>query len=571
MTSVLRKALAAILAIFVVPLPLTALAGARTQSRARSFDVIIRGGMVYDGTGRAPVLADLGINGDRITAIGNLKSANATTIVDAAGLAVTPGFINMLSWAVDSMIIDGKSQGEIRQGVTTQIFGEGDSMGPLTEVMRERRLKAQGDVKFDIPWTTLAEYLAYLEKRGVSQNVASYIGATTIREYVIGLEDKKATPEQMDQMRALVRREMEAGALGIGTSLIYAPAFYAPTEELIEMCKVAAKYKGKYISHMRSEGNRLIEAVEELIRISREAGLPAEIYHLKAAGASNWPKMDKVIAMVNDARRRGLKITANMYTYPAGSTGLDASMPPWAQDGGYEALFKRLQDPEARKKLAAAITTPTDEWENLYVSAGSPDRILLVEFKSDKLKPYTGKTLAEVAKLRGKSPEETIMDLVLEDRSRVGTVYFMMNEDNIRKQIRLPWVSFGSDAGSMSPEEPFIKSSTHPRAYGNFARLLGKYVREEKVITFREAIRRLTSLPATNLGLDHRGLLKVGMFADVVVFDPATIADRATFEKPHQFAVGMKHVFVNGSHVLKDGEHTGAKPGRALWGPGKVK
>jgi N-acyl-D-amino-acid deacylase len=563
-----RKALATLL---LVALPLALIADSRGQSRARSFDVIVRGGLVYDGSGSAPVRADLGINGDRITAIGDLKSANAKTVVDATGLAVTPGFINMLSWSVDSMIIDGKSQGELRQGVTTQIFGEGDSMGPLTEVMRKRRLEAQGDMKYDIPWTTLAEYLTFLEKRGVSQNVASYIGATTIREYVIGLEDKKATPAQMDQMRELVRREMEAGALGIGTSLIYAPAFYAPTEELIEMCKVAAKYKGKYISHMRSEGNRLTEAVEELIRISREGGLPAEIYHLKAAGASNWPKMDKVIAMVNDARQRGLKITADMYTYPAGSTGLDAAMPPWAEDGGYEALFKRLQDPETRKKIATAITTPTNEWENLYLSAGSPDRILLVEFKSDKLKPYTGKTLGEVAKMRGKSPEETIMDLVLEDRSRVGTVYFMMDEENIKKQIRLPWVSFGSDAASMSPEDPFIKSSTHPRAYGNFARLLGKYVREEKVITLQEAIRRLSGLPATNLGLDHRGFLKAGMFADVVVFDPATIADRATFQKPHQFAVGVKHVFVNGTQVIKDGEHTGAKPGRALWGPGKVK
>ena len=565
----LRKALASLI---LAGLPIATLAGSQAQSpRERTFAVIMRGGMIYDGTGGAPIRADVGINGDRIAVIGNLKFANAKTIVDATGLAVAPGFINMLSWSVDSMIIDGKSQGELRQGVTTQIFGEGDSMGPLTEVMRKRRLEQQGDLKYDIPWTTLAEYLTYLEKRGVSQNVASYIGATTIREYVIGLEDKKATPEQMDQIRELVRREMEAGALGIGTSLIYAPAFYAPTEELIEMCKVAARYKGKYISHMRSEGNRLIEAVEELIRISREAGLPAEIYHLKAAGSANWPKMDKVIAMVNDARQRGLKITADMYTYPAGSTGLDAAMPPWAEDGGYEALFKRLQDAETRKKIAAAITTPTSEWENLYVSAGSPDRILLVEFKSDRLKPYTGKTLGEVAKLRGKSPEETIMDLVLEDRSRVGTVYFMMNEDNIKKQIRQPWVSFGSDAASMSPEEPFIKSSTHPRAYGNFARLLGKYVREEKVITLQEAVRRLSGLPATNLGLDHRGFLKPGMFADVVVFDPQTIADRATFEKPHQFAVGVKHVFVNGTQVIKDGEHTGAKPGRALWGPGKVK
>jgi N-acyl-D-amino-acid deacylase len=552
----------------LIALPLAAVGQTR---RAQSYDIIIRGGAVYDGTGRAPVRADLGIRGDRIAAIGNLKSASAKTVVDATGMAVAPGFINMLSWSVDSLIADGRSQGEIRQGVTTEIFGEGDSMGPLTEEMKKRRLDAQGDVKFDIPWTTLAEYLIYLEKRGVAPNVASFIGATTIREYVVGLEDKKATPEQLEKMRELVRGEMEAGALGIGSSLIYAPAFYATTEELIEMCKEAAKYKGKYISHMRSEGNRLIEAVEELMRISREAGLPAEIYHLKAAGKANWDKMDKVIAMVNDARRKGMKITADMYTYPAGSTGLDAAMPPWAQDGGYEALFKRLEDPAMRKKIAEAIVTPTSEWENLYLAAGSPDRVLLVEFKSEKLKPLTGKTLAEVARMRGKDPAEVIMDLVAEDRSRVGTVYFMMSEDNIKKQLRQEWVSFGSDASSQAPEGAFLKSSTHPRAYGNFARLLGKYVREEKVISLQEAIRRLTGLPATNLGLNRRGFIKTGMYADVVVFDPATIADRATFEKPHQYAVGMQHVFVNGVQVLKDGEHTGAKPGRALWGPGKVK
>ena len=565
MHRLLAKFLVLLIAL-ILPMPSVAQA-----PRAPSYDILIKGGTVYDGTGRPGVRTDVAIKGDRIAAIGNITSANAKTVVDATGLAVAPGFINMLSWSVDTLIIDGRSTGEIKQGVTTQIFGEGDSMGPLTDEMRQRRLKYQGDVKFDIPWTTLAEYLKYLEKRGVSQNVSSFIGATTIREYVIGLEDKKATPEQLDQMRELVRREMEAGALGIGSSLIYPPAFYAPTEELIEMCKVAAKYKGKYISHMRSEGNRLIEAVEELIRISREAGLPAEIYHLKAAGASNWKKMDKVIAIVEAARREGLKITADMYTYPAGSTGLDAAMPPWTQDGGYEALFNRLQDPTTRKKIADAIRTPTSDWENLYLAAGSPDRILLVEFKSDALKQYTGKTLAEVAKLRGQDPVDAILDLVLEDRSRIGTVYFMMNEENIKKQIRRPWVSFGSDAGSMAPEEPFIKSSTHPRAYGNFARLLGKYVREEKVISLAEAIRRMSGLPATNLGLDHRGLLKEGMFADIVVFDPKTIADRATFDKPHQYAVGVKHVFVNGVQVIKDGEHTGAKPGRALWGPGKVK
>ncbi len=541
------------------------------QSQQNSYDIIIKNGTVYDGAGGRPRRADVAIKGDKIAAVGDLKSAKASTVVDANGLAVAPGFINMLSWAVDDLIIDGRSLGDIRQGVTTEIFGEGDSMGPFNDEMKRRRKAEQGDLKYEIEWTTLADYLQFLEKRGVSANVASYIGATTIREYVVGLEDKKATPEQMDKMRELVRREMEAGALGIGSSLIYAPAFYAPTEELIEMCKVAAKYKGKYISHMRSEGTRLIEAVEELLRIAREAGVPAEIYHLKAAGSSNLHTMDQVIAMVEKARREGLKITADMYTYTAGATGLDAAMPPWVLDGGYEAAFKRLRDPETRKKIAEEIRTPSDKWENLLIAAGSPDRALLVGFKNEKLKNYTGKTLAEVAKLRNEDYTDTIMNLVLEDQSRVGTVYFMMSEENIKKQINLPWVSFGSDAGSMPAESVFLKSSTHPRAYGNFARLLGKYVREEKVIPLEEAIRRLTGLPATNLELDRRGFLKDGYFADVVVFDPKTIADRATFEQPHQFAVGVKHVFVNGAQVLKDGEHTGAKSGRALWGPGKIK
>ncbi|HMI42069.1 MAG TPA: amidohydrolase family protein, partial [Gemmatimonadaceae bacterium] len=437
--------------------------------------------------------------------------------------------------------------------------------------MKQRAVEQMGDLKYDITWTTLSEYLRELEKRGVSRNVASFIGATTIREHVIGLEDKRPTPAQLDEMRALVRQEMEAGALGIGSSLIYAPAFYASTEELIELCKVAAQYHGKYISHMRSEGNRLLEAVDELIRISREAGIPAEIYHLKAAGQGNWPKMNQVIAKVEAARKAGLKITADMYTYPAGATGLDASMPPWVLDGGYEAAYKRLADPATRTRIAAAIRTPSNDWENLYRAAGSADRVLLVEFKSDKLKPLTGKTLAEAAKMRGENPVDTIMNLVLEDRSRVGTVYFMISEDNIRKQIVLPWVSFGSDAASMAPELPFTKSSTHPRAYGNFARVLGKYVRDDKVLSLAEAVRKLSGLPATNLELDRRGFLKEGMFADVVVFDPTAIADRATFENPHQYAVGMRHVFVNGAHVIRNGEHTGAKPGRALWGVGKTK
>jgi len=542
----------------------------RATAQPQSFDVIIKGGTVYDGTERQPVRADVGIKGDRIADIGNLSRATAPTIVDAKGLAVAPGFINMLSHSESSLIRDPRSLSEIKQGVTTQIFGE-LSMGPLNDEMKRRLREQQGDVKYDIEWTTLSEYLKYLEKRGVSQNVASFIGAATIREYVIGLEDKPPTPEQLDQMRELVRREMEAGALGITTALIYPPAFFAKTDELIELCKVAAKYQGKYTVHMRSEGNQLLEAVQETIRISREAGLPAEIYHLKASGEANWPKMAQVIKMIEDARRQGVKITANMYTYPAGGTGLDAAMPPWVFDGGREAAYQRLQDPATRKKIADAIRTPTNEWENLYLLAGSPDRILFASFKTEKLKPLTGKTLAEVARMRGKDPVETIMDLVLEDRSRIGTIYFLMSEDNIKKQIRQPWVSFGSDAASIAPEGVFLRSSAHPRAYGNFARLLGKYVREEKVISLAEAVRRLSGLPATNLGLDHRGFLKEGMFADVVVFDPQTIADRATFENPHQLAVGVKHVFVNGVQVLKDSEHTGAKPGRALWGPGKIK
>jgi N-acyl-D-amino-acid deacylase len=568
-TTYLASTLAPVLLI-ALPVTMAAAQGQRSGSPPATFDVIIRGGDVYDGTGSPSVHADIGITGDRVTAIGDLKAASAPTSIDAKGLAVAPGFINMLSHSEVSLIVDGRSMGELKQGITTQIFGE-FSMGPLNDDMKRRIVTNQGDIKFDIQWTTLSEYLTFLEKHGISQNVASFIGAPTIREYVIGLEDKPPTPDQLAKMRELVRREMEAGALGITTALIYPPAFFAKTDELIELCKVAAKYKGKYTAHMRSEGNQLIEAIQETIRISREAGVPAEIYHLKAAGQSNWPKMEQAIAMIEDARAKGLKITADMYTYTAGGTGLDAAMPPWVFDGGQEAAYKRLQDPATRNKIAAEIRTPTNSWENLYLLSGSPDKILLLGFKSEALKPLSGKTLAEVARMRGKDPVETIMDLVLEDRSRIGTIYFLMSEENIKKQIRQPWVSFGSDGASMAPEGVFRKSSAHPRFYGNFARLLGKYVREEKVITVSEAVRRLSSLPATNLGLDHRGFLKRGMFADVVVFDPETIGDRATFAQPHQFSIGVKHVFVNGTQVLKDGEHTGAKPGKALWGPGKIK
>ncbi len=560
-----RRPLLTIVAIF-----LFTLSAAGQGARQAQYDLVIRNGMVYDGTGGAPRRADVAIQGDRIAAIGNLAGAKAAAEIDAKGMAVAPGFINMLSHSETTLIVDPRSLGELRQGVTTQIFGE-SSMGPLNDEMKRIQQAAMGDFKYDIAWTTLAEYLQHLEKRGISQNVASFIGAGTVRTHVIGLEDKPPTPEQLERMKELVRREMEAGALGVTTALIYPPNYFAKTEELIELCKVASKYRGKYIAHIRSEANQLLEAVEETIRIGREANLPVEIYHLKASGVENWPKMDAVIRRINEARRQGMKITADMYTYTAGATGLTSTMPPWVLDGGYEALYKRLQDKETRRKIADEMRRPSNTWENMFLLPGSLDRILLVGFRNEKLKPLTGKTLAEVAKMRGTDPTDTVMDLILEDRSRIGTVYFMMSEENLRKQIAQPWVMFGSDAGSMAAEGVFLKSSTHPRAYGCFARLLGKYVREEKVISLQEAIRRLTSLPAATLELDRRGTLKPGFFADVVVFDPQTIADRATFDQPHQYSVGVRHVLVNGAHILRDGEHTGVKSGRALWGPGKVK
>ncbi len=554
---------------FLLGLAMTA-ASAESPSPAE-FDVIIKGGTVYDGTGGEGRKADVALRGDRIVGVGDFQNAKAKNVLDANGLAVAPGFINMLSWSVQSLIVDGRSQSEIRQGVTTEIFGEGESMGPVNDRVREHMLREQTDFKYDIKWNTLAEYLQYLEKRGVSCNVASFLGATTIRENIIGFEDKQPTPQQLEEMRKLVRQGMEDGALGIGSALIYPPGFYAKTEELIELCKVAAKYQGKYISHMRSEGNQLLEAFDELLRISREAHIPAELYHIKALGQKNWGKMDTLLTRIEAARKEGLPIRANMYTYVAGGTGLDACLPPWTEDGGYPALFKRLRDPETRKKIAAEVKVDSDKWENLYLAAGSPDRIILADFKSEKLKPLAGKSLAEVAKMRGKDPIETIMDLLSEDESRIGAMYFLMSEENVKKEIARPWISFGSDEASQAPEGVFLKSNPHPRAYGNFARVLGKYTRDEKLITLSEAVRRLSALPATNLGLDHRGFIKEGMFADIVVFDPATVADRATYEKPRQYATGMKDVFVNGAQVLKDGEHTGAKSGRALWGPGKTR
>jgi len=561
----------ALLAAALVALAVAPVLSAAGPAENTTFDVVIRGGSVYDGSGAEGRRADVGIRGDRIEAVGDLSKASARRTVDASGLAVAPGFINMLSWSTDSLIVDGKSQSELRQGITTQIFGEGFSMAPLNDRLRKFLEAQQTDFKYEMPWTTLSEYLAYLEKRGISQNVASYVGATTLRTYVIGFDKRAPTPAELDAMRELVRKEMEGGALGIGSALIYAPGNYASTEELIELCKVAAKYKGKYISHMRSEADSLLEAVDELIRIGREAGLPAEIYHLKAAGKANWPKMDQVIAKVDAARRAGLEIRANMYTYTAGATSLDACVAPWAHDGGDEKLLERLKDPDTRAKIAAEMRVPGKDWENLCLLTGGPENVLLAEFAPDAMKPLQGKTLADVAKMRNKDWADTALDLIVESDVGVGAIFFLISEDNIKKEIALPWVSFGSDAGSEAPEGVFLKSNPHPRAYGTFARVLGKYVRDEKVIPLSEAIRKLSSLPATNLGLDRRGFLKPGMFADVVVFDPATIGDRATYEKPQQYAVGVRQVFVNGVHVLKDGEPTGSPAGRALKGPGAVK
>jgi len=537
-------------------------------TRAPSYDVVIRGGTIVDGSGGTPYVGDVAIRGDSIAAVGRIGRGRGSTEIDARGMAIAPGFINMLSWSTESLLQDGRSQSEIRQGVTLEVMGEGWSMGPLNDEMKQRVVREQTDIKYDVTWTTLGEYLDQLVKRGISCNVASFVGATTVRIHELGYEDRAPTAAELDRMRALVRQAMEEGALGVGSALIYAPAFYARTEELIELCKVAAPYGGMYISHMRSEGARLLESVDELARIAREAGVPAEIYHLKAAGEANWGKLDSVIARVEAARAAGLRITADMYTYTAGATGLDAAMPPWVQEGGLPDWRRRLQDPAIRERVAREMRTPTDRWENLLLAAGSPEKVLLVAFKQDSLKSLTGVTLAEAARRRQKSPEETAMDLVVADDSRVGTVYFLMSEDNVRRQVGLPWMSFCSDEGSQAPEGVFLKSNPHPRAYGCFARLLGKYVRDEKATSLADAVRRLTAFPAENLGLSRRGRLAPGRFADIVVFDPATIQDHATFDKPHQYATGVRDVFVNGQLVLRNGEHTGATPGRVVRGRG---
>ncbi|MES2005446.1 MAG: D-aminoacylase [Bacteroidota bacterium] len=534
----------------------------------KKYDTIIRNGLVYDGNGSAPFNADIAIKNDTIAFIGDLSKESAKNEVDAKGMAVTPGFINMLSWSPVSLIADGRSQGEIREGVTLEVFGEGESMGPLNAKMKKEMQDDQSLFKYKVAWNTLGEYMQYMEKKGISCNIASFVGATTIRTNVIGEDNRDPTPAEMERMKALVKQAMEEGALGVGSSLIYPPAFFAKTNELIELCKAAAPYGGGYISHMRSEGNKLNEAVEELITIAREAKVHGEIYHLKAAGISNWSKMDSVIKRVERARKEGIDIAANMYTYTAGATGMTAAFPPSLQDGGFGKLWQRLQDPKTREKMKKAMRTNAPDWENLYYGAGSADKVLLLGFRRDSLFKYAGKSLAEVAKIRNTTPEDAAIDLIIQDSSRVEVAYFLMSEDNVKKQVALPWVSFGSDAASMATEGKFIKQSAHPRAYGNFTKVIGQYCRDERLITLQQAVYKLSKLAATNLHIQKRGELKVGNYADILIFDPSKVQDHATYDKPHQYATGMLHVWVNGVQVLKDGEHTNAMPGRFVKGAG---
>ena len=543
------------------------LAGCASVPQAVMHDTVIRGGTVYDGSGGAPFVGDVAIDGDRIADVGTVEGRGRTEI-DASGMAVSPGFINMLSWANESLIVDGRGMSDLKQGVTLEVFGEGWSMGPYTQAMKDEAAARQGDIKYPITWTTLGEYLQFLEDKGVSPNIASFVGATTVRMHELGEADVDPTPLQLSRMRALVRTAMEEGALGVGSSLIYAPANYAETPELVALLQEAGQCGGMYISHMRSEGDNITAAIDELVTIAREADVPAEIYHLKLAGKDNWDRLPQVIAQIEAARAEGLEITTDMYLYTAGGTFLGAVTPPWAQDGGYDALLARLRDPATRARIVAEMRQADTGWENLLRLAGGGENVLLVGFSNPDMKDLTGKTLAEVAQMRGVSTEDAVIDLLLEDGSGISAAFFLMSEENVRRQTALPYMSFGSDAEAPAAEGVFLQSDTHPRAYGNFARLLGKYVREEQALSLAEAVRKLTSLPAENLSIRDRGSLAEGKFADVVVFDPATIGDRATYAQPHQYSTGVRDVFVNGVQVLDGGEHTGAAPGRMVRGPG---
>ena len=527
------------------------------------YDLLIRGGTIYDGSGGAPVLGDVAVNGDAIAALGSIGAARGRIEIDATGLAVAPGFINMLSWAAEPLIADGRSQSDIRQGVTLEVFGEGVSLGPLSETMKKTQRERQSDITYDITWTTLDEGLRYLVQRGISCNIGSFVGATTLRVHEVGHADRRPSADELEGMRALAREAMQDGAFGVGSSLIYAPACFAETDELVALAEVAAAHGGMYISHIRNEGERLLEAIDEFLGIARQSGARAEIWHFKASAPANWHKFDSAIQRISSARDQNLRITADMYTYAASSTGLDATMPGWVQEGGHHAWVERLKDPAVRTRLKREMSG--DQAGNEFLSA---EKILLVNFRNEALRHLTGKSLSEVAAMRGTSPEATIMDLIVEDDSRVGCVFFTMSEENVRRAVGLPWVSFCSDSGSLASEGVFLNSGTHPRAYGSFARLLAKYVRDERVVPLEEAVRRLTSFPAQTLGLERRGLLARGHYADIVVFDPNTIQDHATFDRPHQYATGVEHVFVNGVQVVQDGEHTGATPGRVVRGPG---
>lgn len=542
--------------------------GCAKSTPVESYDVLIRGGTVYDGSGAPGLKADVALKGDRIARIGELSGASATKVIDATGKAVAPGFINMLGQSMETLIEDGRGESDLVQGVTLEVFGEGWSMGPLTDAMKAEAVKEQSDIRYDVKWTSLGEYLDYMTARGVSPNLASFVGATTVRIHEVGYDDRPPTAEELSRMQDLVRAAMREGALGVGSSLIYAPAFYAKTDELVALTRAAAEFGGGYISHIRSEGDRYLEALDEFIAICRDANTWGQVYHIKPAGQANWSKSAAGLARLDAARAAGLDVAANMYTYTAGATGFDASMPPWVQEGGHDKWMARLRDPAVRKRVVAEMRAPAKGWENLLQLAGGPENVLLLSFKQEKLKPLTGKTLAEVAKLRGTSPEDTIIDLVVEDDTRVGVAYFLMSEDNVKRNIAWPHTMFGSDEGAYSPEGVFLKSAAHPRAYGNVARLLGKYVRDEKVIPLEEAIRRLTEMPATQLRLRERGALKEGYFADVVVFDPATVQDHATYADSHKLATGVSEVFVNGALTVEGGKHTGVKAGRVVRGPG---
>jgi N-acyl-D-amino-acid deacylase len=539
-----------------------------TPSPVQAYDLVVRGGMLYDGTGAPGRSADVGVRGDRIVAVGDLSNAKAANDVDAHGLAVAPGFINMLSWATDTLVEDGRGLSDVKQGVTLEVFGEGWSYGPLNDALKQEMEAQQGDIRYHIAWTSLGEYLDFLQHKGVSPNVASFVGATTVREYVLGNANRAPDAAELARMQDLVRDAMREGALGVGSSLIYAPAAYAKTDELTALVRAAAESGGGYISHMRSEGDRLLESLDELVGIARATGARAEAYHLKAAGAANWPKMAQAIARVDAARAEGLSVGANMYAYTAGGTGLYACMDPAIQEGGLDAWIERLKKPAVRTRVVREMKRPGKGWENLCFLAGSPERIVLSGFDTEKLKPLSGRTLADIARERHRSPEDTIIDLVIEDHSRIDTVFFLMSEDNVKLGLSQPWVALGSDEGAYAPQGVFLKRKAHPRAYGNVARFLGHYVRDEHVATLADAVRRLTSMPAQAWKLRDRGCVTEGCYADLVVFDPAKIADRATFDQPAQLADGVRDVFVNGVAVLRHGEHTGATPGRVVRGPG---